>query len=613
MVKKVKKVVKKDNKKKLVKKIVKKSVAKTLRMDPIQRFGSSVPVNKPITARDAIMMRGMLNIGSTGGGNSPLQPLMTKRDTEEKKIELLRAKKDEYEKNISDMKTKESNLRTEVEKKMKEEKEERKKLREKKSGLTQAQIEQKRALRRQDKIEAMEKEKERLENDIKEKATEEQVLNANLELAQTKKDHAVADAEYKRKKNTISSNIIYAQAKQLQAEKDIIAAKLKETEAILGSEEFKKSDAYLQKVIREKTMAEEQLKRVEANIESRRIADALNARNNALRTFYDSDLNSNDLLEIDRQTQLEQENKMVVESEHRELKRKGIEREVKEENLEDLKRQNVRKGIEISQEKVKKEYLEANNSIDSELQKLYGELAKKDITIKRRKEINENIEKLNDRKNENAKLIAAEKAESDPEVVTLKNKNENVITNTGVEIAKNKQLSATAQHQQNLRNEQEKHLQGIGEFQYFQTHGAIENDLRLQGLVEKTETERQRAKQMENYNKQNEVLRELSAQNTLLSQRVTQGMTGDEQYELYRTANDHKINEERERVELIKNIDALIRMNPGLVDVFRSEYSDYANFDSSFVNWDVIDLRKLLELLSKVQARGPPDDLGFIN
>ena len=118
MTKKVKKGVKKDNKKKLVKKIVKKSVAKTLRINPI-------PIGKPVTARDAIMMRSVMGMGPTGGA-SPLQPLMTKRESEEKKIELLRAKKDEYEKNISDMKTKESNLRTEVEKKMKEEKEARK-------------------------------------------------------------------------------------------------------------------------------------------------------------------------------------------------------------------------------------------------------------------------------------------------------------------------------------------------------------------------------------------------------------------------------------------------------------------------------------------------------
>jgi hypothetical protein len=105
----------------------------------------------------------------------------------------------------------------------------------------------------------------------------------------------------------------------------------------------------------------------------------------------------------------------------------------------------------------------------------------------------------------------------------------------------------------------------------------------------------------------------LSAQNTLLAQQVTQGMTGDEQYEIYRTANEQRINDEREKGGLIKSIDTLLRMNTGLWDVFRNEYPDYANLDSSFVNWDVVDLRKLLELLSKVQARGPPDDLGFIN
>ena len=595
-----KKAVKKDVKKKMVKKMVKDSVAK--------RIGEIGFGGKGMSARDAIMMRTMQN-NMMPQPIHALNPALAKKDGAEKDIENMRIKMELLEKKASDDRTKQSDMKAEYERKMKEAKEEHERLMEANKELKKAESEHKKGLTRDAQHQKIVDKTQQLREESADLVTEEEMLRAKANLAQAMWDSDMIKTSHEALKVKLKSNIAYAEAERIKKEKEIIETQNKELESIIGSEEFKNSNAHYKEIIAAKLLEDEKRKRYEMLMEAKRINDMETARNLALKDFSESKEAKKDLGVIEAAIRAEQENKFKIDLENKKYQYGGIELEEKQKHLGELKRENVRAGLRTKEQEAESMYHymgHTESHYDTDIKNTREDLIRQNAKYEQLKEINENKKKKAELENETEWLKNMNAVDEDPEVKELMEQNKELVKGIATEKAKQEHLKDKETYQQRLRREQLENLDGIGKYEYFKSEGAILQDLELQNMAKEAAKQRMENKRYEDWVKQKEVLQRLNAETSLISEQITKGMSGDEQYEYMRTAEDNLIKEKGERLDLIKSIHNLIQTNPGLLDVVRRQYSDFANLDESFVNWDIYRLRQLHSVVVDVQARGPP-------
>ena len=222
------------------KQVVKKRILNKIDSKRIERTA-------PMSARDGMMMNRMAGIVPQNlGNNSPLLQQQQKNETLDK-LQM-------------DMSKHMSSLREEHEKKMKKYKDSKIEMSNLKDELKKSEAEKKQAVDNAIKVESMLKQIDDNKRAIETGTANQEIIDVEAKKSRIEAEKINLEHELKIQKKEIEYNRQYAAYKKLSAEVDVMKNELAASKSIVDSQEFKNTNAALQKLLGEKMQTEHRLK-----------------------------------------------------------------------------------------------------------------------------------------------------------------------------------------------------------------------------------------------------------------------------------------------------------------------------------------------------------------